>query len=177
MALTVEDGTGVAGADSYVDLTVAAALLTNHLDAGLVATWSALSTAVRENALRRGAQFLDGTYRWLGDRAFRDQGRAWPRVDVDLGSDDGLEWDHTIIPHEIKLAQALIAQRITSGTVLVPDLGTRDSDVTELSVAVGSIKRTQVFGSSSGRRDRFPEITLIVSPYTQSGANIRIMLA
>lgn len=76
MALVVEDGTGIAGANSYVSAADCADYAATH---GLTFTANAAGDA----ALVRGTDWLDATYisRWPGTRAHgRNQGLQWPRA-------------------------------------------------------------------------------------------------
>jgi hypothetical protein len=81
MALTVEDGTGLATADSYVSLVDA---LAYHAAMGNTA-WAASTDAAREIALRRAAQYLDTEYRYRGTRYNATQALEWPRVEYEDG--------------------------------------------------------------------------------------------
>lgn len=82
MALTIEDGTIVAGAESYVS---AADATTYHGNRGNTA-WTG-TDAVKEAALRKAAQYLDGHYRnrFKGQPVYpTTQPMAWPRAGVRL---------------------------------------------------------------------------------------------
>ena len=79
MSLTVEDGTLVAGADSYVSLADADIYwLANGDPAG----WSALDDAGKEAKLRAAARYLNDGQRlpFTGAPHAWDQALAWPRV-------------------------------------------------------------------------------------------------
>jgi len=82
MALTIEDGTIVTGAESYVS---AASATTYHSNRGNAA-WTG-TDAVKEAALRKAAQYLDGHYRnrFKGQPVYpTTQPMAWPRAGVRL---------------------------------------------------------------------------------------------
>lgn len=109
MALIVEDGTGLANADSYVSL----------VNARLFATDYGISLPVddteAEIALRQGAQYVDlSEPRFTGERLSDDQALAWPRVDsykcngIDIPSDE--------VPSEAWKAQVYAAQTYGLGT-------------------------------------------------------------
>jgi hypothetical protein len=78
MALILEDGTGVTGANSYASLVEA---LAYHADHGNL-TWATSTDPLRTAALIRGSAAIDGIFggRWQGTRMLEDQGLDWPRV-------------------------------------------------------------------------------------------------
>jgi hypothetical protein len=111
MAITVEDGTIVTGAESYVS---AATATTYHTNRGNTA-WTG-ADAVKEAALRRAATYLDGRYRlrWKGARVYPlTQAMEWPRAGVE--TEDGQALDITTIPQRLKDAQCELALRALSG--------------------------------------------------------------
>lgn len=76
MTIVVEDGTGLANADSYISLADADAY---HAALGN-AEWAATSTDGREVALRRATQYLDTRYQFAGEPLTTTQALAWPRT-------------------------------------------------------------------------------------------------
>src|SRR5215216_1766526 len=90
MALTVEDGTGLAGADAYISLAEFRAFRIKHYVPA-----DSVPDDELEQAVRRGTRYLDGRFRgrFLG---FRTNGflqsLEWPRMGVVLpwGSDTGV---------------------------------------------------------------------------------------
>ncbi len=91
MALSVETGAGVAGADSYVSLVAAAAYWAARPHDANADAWTDTDDASREGALREATAYLDATYGSLyrGSRKTSTQGLLWPRVDrEDLDPDD-----------------------------------------------------------------------------------------
>ena len=68
MALIVEDGTGVSGAESYISVVDADDYHTNHGNT----SWGSADTTAKEIALRKASEYLDGKYgkRWLGIRMY-----------------------------------------------------------------------------------------------------------
>lgn len=137
MALTVEDGTQVAAAESYVS---AADCTTYHTNNGNAA-WTG-TDAVKEAALRKACRYLDGEYRkrWKGQKVYpTTQALEWPRAGVmvldepiDLGVSDiyyGV-LEITTIPQRLKDAQCELALLVLAG---------------ELAPAVdGSIRREKI---------------------------------
>jgi len=84
MALTVEDGTGVVGADSYAAVATADTYWTNRTNQSLSTTWSGATTAVKEGALREATAFLDAVFGpyYRGHRKSSEQGLLWPRSEA-----------------------------------------------------------------------------------------------
>lgn len=117
MALIVEDGTGIAGAESYVSAADCADYAETH---GL--TFS--DDDAGDAALRRATAWLDATYlsRWPGVRAHgRNQGLQWPRTGAtDI---DGNAIGSTEIPQEVIDANCEAACReLANAGGLSPDV-------------------------------------------------------
>lgn len=81
MALTVEDGTGLADADAYVSLVE---VLNYATDYGL-ADWSAVGVddAAREVAIRKATEYLDTVYVWNDDPLVSTQALGIPTASSD----------------------------------------------------------------------------------------------
>jgi len=96
MALTIETGAGVSGADSYITVTECDGFATSFYGAALSGT-----TADKEAALRRAFRFMD-SLPWLGCQVY-PYGQAWPRYGL---------WNllPTVIPQAVKDAQAIFAR-------------------------------------------------------------------
>ena len=157
MALIVEDGTNVTGAESY--LTVSAAD-TYFSDRGNAA-WAALTTAQKEEHLRIAAARLDNGYRWRGLMTNPDtQAMEWPRWAVD--DSRGRRYDSDEIPQRLKDAQAELANqnRVTSLDVIVTG-----RQVTSESLDVLSVEYTR-YGTDT---KIFPWIDDLVAPLTSGG--------
>lgn len=86
MALTVEDGTGVPGADSYFAVATADAYWTARPQDPNAAIWAAAPTLNKEGAAREATDYLDANWGSMfpGARRTMTQGRLWPRVDRSL---------------------------------------------------------------------------------------------
>lgn len=114
MALTVEDGSGVADADSYVSLAEYEAY------AGDMAQDLSGTAASREANLRRAAFAIDTGYLWRADSLTTTQGLHFP------------EEGETSIPRNVRNAQCELALLIQNG-----------SDPLSVNEG-GAIKRTRV---------------------------------
>lgn len=106
MALVVEDGSIVAGADSYVTradfITYAAAF-------GVTIA----NTAATDVQLVKAAQFIESHEgRLIGDRKTRDQSLAYPRTGLII---EGWDWNDDEIPRQVILCQMQVALEINAG--------------------------------------------------------------
>lgn len=114
MALIVEDGTGVTGAESYISVAAADTYFTNRGNA----TWAALATDDKEAALRKATDYMEGRYRWRGERVADGQALSWPR---DCVYAFGYLVDSNVVPERVQRACAELAVR-ASADDLSPDL-------------------------------------------------------
>lgn len=148
MALIVEDGSGVAGADSYLSVADADS---HHADRGN-AGWTG-DVAAKEAALRKAADYLGQAYRlrWLGARVDAGQALDWPRTGLEgIGSD--------VVPGEVQRAAAELAL-VALGADLNPPLARG-----------GRVKREKVgpieseFEDGAPGRTRYPSIDGMLAP-------------
>jgi hypothetical protein len=155
MALTVEDGTGLAAADSYISI---AAALVYHAAMGNTA-WAAATEAAQEIALRRAAQYLDTNYRFRGERLTTTQALEWPRVWYE--PDNRTEaWPVVAVEN----AACEAALRALSDT-LREDVSA--DQVTEETVGPITIKYARKTGQT-----RYPVVDAIIRKYTNGGAGM-----
>ena len=133
MSLTVEDGTGVTGAESYVSVADADAYWAARTHNSLAATWTAGTTATKEGALREASDYLDASFSqyYRGKRAGRVQGLEWPRTDAN----DDSGYPLPALPAELVKATYELAARALSAP-LVADLARG-----------GKVKRERVEGA------------------------------
>ena len=109
--LTIEDGTGIAGADSYA---TAAEFVSRAYDYG----WTIPTQLdMQEVLLRRAAEAMNAL-QWKGTRAGSGQALAWPRRDVVVDG-EYLPDDH--IPGPIKYGQMALAAEIHADDVSPPE--------------------------------------------------------
>ena len=167
MALVVEDGTGLATAESYISVADASTYFTARGNT----TWDALDTdeetAAREAALRKATDYMIATYRdrWEGARYSEDQALCWPRAGVVR---DSWSVDIDEVPVEIKRACAELALKSAS-TILNPDLKQG-----KVSVTVGPIKTE--YDKNSPQYTRYKAIDAILRPFFLSGGGCSVGL-
>lgn len=115
MALVVETGAVVAGAESYVSVSDADTYWSNRNDT----VWAALSTGAKEAALRIATRYLDSNYTWLGEIVNQDQLLDWPRYAV--VDRDGRGYDSDEIPIALKDALCELAYQQSQAALDVAD--------------------------------------------------------
>lgn len=107
MPLVVENGSGLANAESYISVTDAT---TYHANRGNAA-WAALaSDTIREQLLRKATDYMVEVYhqRWAGRRVTSTQALDWPRDFVPMRDGPGAAWTVTYYPNNA--VPALVAQ-------------------------------------------------------------------
>lgn len=108
--LTVEDGSKVPNADSYISLAEARAYAASR---GLQIS---SDDVVAEQQLRQGYDWIERQgYRFKGVKVESNQSSQWPRLGAYR---DGYMLDTTIVPAEIRYAQVHVAVAVHSGTNL-----------------------------------------------------------
>lgn len=110
MTLIVEDGTGLATAESFASVAYADARMT----ALGMTNWAGLSTTEKEQALRRATTYMEQAYRprWKGTRLMRDQALSWPRYGVRA---DGWDVPSTAVPIDVANTCADLALKAAAG--------------------------------------------------------------
>lgn len=153
MSLIAEDGSNVAGAESYE--TVAGADL-YHSNRGNAA-WAALSTTAKEQSLRKATDYMAQAYRkrWRGYRSYATQALDWPRQQIVIDDSVLNSWiDYTTIPTEIKAACSELALKASSAE-LAPDIERETA-----SEAIGSISVSYFQGSKQNTTYRAVDLML-----------------
>lgn len=117
MALETEDGTGKASAESLITVAYADTYFTGRG----ITNWATLSTAEKEQALRRATDYMEQAYgqQWKGARTTDAQALSWPRYDVCA---NGFDVDSDVVPMAVQRACAEMALKAAAGE-LAPDVG------------------------------------------------------
>lgn len=110
MPLVVEDGTGKANADSYVERSLVSDYWTARADGAFAA---AASDDLRDAAIRRATQFIDAQWgdRFKGTRLVEGQALEWPRYGVTTREG----WAVSGVPTQIVQATAELAKLALAG--------------------------------------------------------------
>lgn len=168
MTLVVEDGTGLSTAEAYISVADAS---TYHANRGNAA-WAALaSDTVREQALRKAADYMVQVYRssWGGNRVNSTQALDWPRANVVMRDGPGIVREYypsDAVPAAVARACAELALRASAAT-LIPDEGQ-------------AVKRKEVgpvkieYQDYSRATKTYRAIDNLIEPLLANGGGIRI---
>lgn len=107
MAFTfvVEDGTVVAGANSYASIEAVDDILAVEAY-GANAAWVALDDSQKQFRIAAASIWLDDHMRWIGKPVSHTQSLGWPRKFVK--DKQGCEVSEIVVPHEVVRAVALL---------------------------------------------------------------------
>jgi hypothetical protein len=162
VALIVEDGTIVAGAESYISVADADTYFTARANA----TWDALADADKEAALRKATDYMTGRYglRWKGERVSELQALDWPRSGAYA---NGFLIDSGSVPVAVQRACAELAVR-ASADDLAPDVGAQVKQE-----VVGPISVTYADGA---RQDtRYALVDSMLAAYLKGAGQIPVV--
>ena len=160
MALTVEDGTGIQDADSYVSTADADTYWDNRQHTTFYTTWDAASTDEKEGALREATTHLDAIYGpyYIGIRRGRVQGLLWPRT----GAHDDADYPLPDLPREIQDACCELAARAVSAR-LSEDVD-RGGAVKRKREKIGEIEEETEFFDGATTHKRYGAVDGILAP-------------
>jgi len=170
MALTVEDGTGLSTADSYLSQANADTYIANH---GNSTDWSGATSDQKDEALRLATQWLDLTYgqRWKGIRSNSDQALDWPRSGV--SDRDGRAIDTDELPQKLLDATAEMALRhITETDGIMPDEADA-APVKQEKIKVGEIEESVTYAAPKPQAKRFTIVTRLIADLIELGTELR----
>lgn len=151
MALTTEDGSGLADAESYVSVADCTTYAAAH---GLAFTGT---ESEQEAKLRRATQYLDTEYTFKGERLTQTQALAWPRTVVPG------------IPREIVGACCELACK--SG-----DLWADVDASAVIEKTIGPITKKYAAPTNGGQK-RFAGVDALVKRWTYGNSTIKLVRA
>lgn len=160
MALIVEDGSIVAGAESYCTVAYATTFHSNRGNAA----WALLTTAQMEETLRRATDYMRQAYRgmWKGYRYTNTQALDWPRANVEIEDNPfGNLVATNIVPQEVKDACALFA--LTASTEELAANLTQQV----MSESVGPLSVS--YSAASPQYTRYRAIDMLLRPHLSGG--------
>ncbi len=166
MALIVEDGSIVQGAESLCSVADADAY---HAAIGN-ADWALLTEAGKEQSLRKSTQYMQGQYggKWAGYRKDSSQSLDWPRSYVLISDTLYVEYlSDSIVPLEVKNACASLAFRASSVDLLADE----EKDIVSETVDV----ITTVYSQHSPQRKRYPEVDQMLTRYLAGNGGLKMV--
>jgi len=156
MALTVEDGTGIAGANSYITVAELRAFAADR--AISIPTEDSLCIPL----LVKATDYLD-LKDYIGTKATSSQGLAWPRkAEGYFSVTDGV-YSYTI-PPALKIAQAMVAIEVQNGELL-PTI--RPGKY--ISTKIGSISVSYATDANRAAATRMSAVDSLVNPLLADG--------
>lgn len=162
MALIVEDGTLVSGAEAYISVADADTYFT---DRGSPTTWTGATTGQKEAALKYAAQYMDLRYRFNGCLQDTTQALSFPRTSF-YNYDGRLLAGSGVIPDAIKNANAELALRH-----LIQDLffSSNPDESRVTSKKIGDAAETYDVNRSS---NRFTYIDILLGDYLLNSPSV-----
>lgn len=150
MAIEIEDGMGLPGAEAYISVADADTYFSLRGNAA----WDALSEERKEQVLRLGADYLGQVYgsRWRGDRLTGEQALDWPRTGYDG------------VPEAVKRANAEMAVRASTGPLLA------DQGAQVKSETVGPLSVTYADGARQSVR--YAAVDALLARYLRASAGM-----
>ena len=134
---TVEDGSGLAAATSYLSVAGADQYHEDHGNAD----WTGTDLA-KQSALINATQYVDAHYQWAtGRKSSKAQALAWPRLYAYDADDYAIE--STEVPGAVEDAVAYLARESLVGTDLQPN----ETRKTASETVVGAVAVTYEKGS------------------------------
>lgn len=164
----VEDGTGLANANSFASVAEADQYHENYANP---ATWTALTTAQKQDALRKATQFIEAEYsaRVKGDRAVSAQALSMPRRGLTLY--DGTLLSETVVPARWKDACSYLAHESTKRELGVAQL--TPGAVASETKTLGALSKSVSYGGSGrSTRPSYPTADGLLREYLYSGGEI-----
>lgn len=154
MSFVVEDGTRVAGANSYVSVAYA----NTYFDDRNVTAWADITIPEKEFALIKATDYIEKRFRmqFIGYRQAKDQPLSWPRYDAVL--EDGWWIDGDTIPVEVKQAVCEYAYQAALTGSLISATATESSASPKVaeSIKVGPISVTERYKDSASNARSLP---------------------
>lgn len=142
--LIVEDGSGVANANTYVDVDYC----NTYCKDLNYSSWAETANTAKAEAILRAMNFIE-SLNWKGYKAEQDNSLEWPRKEVE--DRNGYYIDDDVIPINLKKAVAEAAYKeLTPGT-LQPDLDgasniqTMKAGSLAITYFEGQVGSTQIF--------------------------------
>ena len=157
MALVVEDGTGLANAESYVSIPA-----------------SPSPTAQKEAYLRKATEYLDNRYgdAYQGARVTTTQALGWPRAYAVV---DGVEVAEDALPTQLIRATCEVALLLAQGVDITPVLE-RGGRIKALTQVVGPLSERTAWADDASPYATFTAVDRWIKPLLDYGTGINGMV-
>jgi len=159
MALVLEDGTVVDGANTFISLASAGTYMGNRTDTN----WTTASTTEKEQALIQAGMYLN-SLNWKGQKISRDQAMEFPRQNFYDG--DGFLYATNAIPSKVAQAQVEAALKHLGGYDLFPTVKPGD----KIKRKKIDVLEKEFFGGASNNKTDFHVIDGLLKGFINSGA-------
>ena len=164
MALVIESGSVVAGADSYATVAEFSTYASNRgIDI------SALSDTTIEQNLRKAFDYLLQKYRhsWAGYRTSETQPADWPRNSVYIkGTTSANLIANTVVPNEVKTAQIELAIKANTDDLMA------DLEQQEIELSLGPLK--VINDPNSPQAKRYSKVDAMLRPYLKNPNSLTV---
>ena len=177
MALILEDGTGVANANSYVSQADVNAYVTQYIPAS-DAVWTLIATGDKDNWIIQGTEIVELTYRarFRGSKGTKAQALYFPAVGVTLAS-SGYALDSDVVPTDLTDAVAYASVRLSEGKIFFGDKDD-SSTIKREKLKAGSVEIDTEYANTANGVQVFPKIETLLSDLLKAGSSqVSIMRA
>lgn len=162
MAFVVEDGSGVSGANSFVEVDYADEYFTDRGNT----VWLGLSIEQKQAALVLASDYASTQYRYKGQKADLEQGLAFPRVELI----DPKGMVVTGVPScilRVVTELAIRAATLENGLVPDPEFDGNGRSIKEITEALGPLKRSVKYAGPGELIEdaRFPAVDAMMCPW------------
>lgn len=169
MALIVEDGSIISGAESYASVANTDAYNTSFVGD---ASWIDASEPEKERALRQATQYLDTIYfqQWRGERVQATQSLQWPRIGAVYN--DGVAIPANSIPVPLLRATMELAIKAAGQEEpLIVDVDAPSANIRREKVKAGPVEQDIEYVGGNTSQKRFTIVENLVLPLIH-GANM-----
>ncbi|MDR1505642.1 MAG: hypothetical protein LBI67_00920 [Treponema sp.] len=162
MALIIEDGSGIPGANAYIGTS----FVDEYFLGERLTTWRALEQEGQESFIISAAGYVDIAFDWQGIRKTPEQGLSWPRTGILF---DGFPVDG--VPVQVKKAAAETVWLLIEGE----ELFSTDSDTEIASEQVDVIKISYREPGENGQKaaSRFDVLNKLLRGFYKTDAPAR----
>lgn len=171
MALIVEDGTIISGAESYESVLNCDTYWAARASDPLFAAWDAGGTPAKEEALRISTQEVDAEQEanWKGDKSTARQDLDWPRFNAFDSSGHAYENDE--IPVELMSyiceRAARYMDNITTG--LIPDVDAPAGGIQRERIKAGPVELDTTYSGSASPVKSYFKLDVLLNSLIQGG--------